>query len=402
MALNAPLEGVRVLDLTRALAGPYCTMLLGDFGADVIKVEEPSRGDESRDWGPPFVADQSAYFLSVNRNKRSVALDLRSVAGRAAARDLAAASDVLVENFRPGTAARLGLGYDELKSRNPALVYCSISGYGQDQPPLAGYDQIVQGTAGLMSITGMPDGPPLKFAVPICDIGAGMFGAHAVLAALWQRERTRQGTYIDVAMQDSAIALLTFIAGRYFATGEAPGREGNDHPIITPYGTFETADGYVNISVGNDQQWQRFCTAMEAPELAADRRFATNRERRASRDELRKELDALLRRFPTSECLRRLADAGIPAGAIRTLDEVFADPAVAARDMKVELQHPSAGPVFVTGAPWKLDAASAPIRRPPPRLGEHTEEVLRELAGYSPAQLESLLPREVASRPEAS
>jgi crotonobetainyl-CoA:carnitine CoA-transferase CaiB-like acyl-CoA transferase len=395
----APLDGVRVLDFTRALSGPYCTMLLADLGADVIKVEEPQRGDESRSWGPPFVGTESAYFLSVNRNKRSVGLDLHSTAGLAAAEELAAASDVVVENFRPGTAGRLGVGYEQLRRRRPDLIYCSISGYGQDQPPLAGYDQIVQGTAGLMSITGMPGGPPIKFAVPICDIGAGMFGAHAVLAALFERQRTGHGRQIDIAMQDTAIAMLTFIAGRYFATGIPPGQEGNDHPIITPYGTFATADGYINLSVGNDSLWRRFCESLDAPELAQDPRFATNRDRRAAREEMRAAINPLLARLSSHECLRRLEAAGIPSGPIRKLDEVFADPMVAARDMRVEVEHPGVGPVAVTGAPWKLDGESAAIRRPPPRLGEHTDEVLRELGVHLGD--ESAETRGDASRPRA-
>jgi crotonobetainyl-CoA:carnitine CoA-transferase CaiB-like acyl-CoA transferase len=378
----APLEGVRVLDFTRALAGPYATMLLGDLGADVVKVEEPESGDETREWGPPFIADQSAYFLSVNRNKRSVALDLKSEGGRETARRLAQVSDVLVENFRPGTMERLGLGVDELGSRRPELIYCSISGYGQGHP-LAGYDQIVQGTAGLMSITGLPGGPPTKFAVPIADVGAGMFAVHAILAALLERQRTGTGRRIDIAMQDSMIALLTFIAGRYFATGVAPGQEGNDHPIITPYGTFATADGYVNVSVGNDNQWQRFCAAIDAPELASDARYAQNRDRRALREEIRAEIETRLRRFSSVECLRRLEAAGIPAGPIRTLDEVFADPLVQDRKMRIEVDHPTAGSISVTGLPWKFEGDEFKVRRPPPRLGEHTQEVVAELLGRS-------------------
>ncbi|HEX2049604.1 MAG TPA: CoA transferase [Actinomycetota bacterium] len=387
---SLPLDGVRVLDFTQALAGPYCTMLLGDLGADVVKVEMPGRGDDTRHWGPPFVEGESSYFMSINRNKRSVALDLKSDGGAQAARDLARASDVVVENFRPGTMTRLGLGPDDLRALDARLVYCSISGFGQDGPPKAGYDQIVQGTAGLMSLTGMPDGPPVKVGVPISDVVGGMFGAHAILAALYERERTGRGRYVDVAMQDSVVALLTFQAGRFFATGEAPGRDGNHHPTITPYGAFEAADGFLNVSVGNDNQWRRFCDALGAPELAADERFATNALRRAARDELYAALEEILRTRTVDEWVARLDDAGVPAGPIRTLDEVFADPVLQARDMVAEMQHPVAGRVRATGPPWRLDGAALPIRRPPPLLGEHTREVLRDVARYDDARVDEL------------
>ncbi|MFZ0217033.1 MAG: CoA transferase, partial [Candidatus Dormiibacterota bacterium] len=290
-----PLEGIRVLDLTHALAGPYCTMLLGDLGADVVKLEPP-QGDQARAWGPPFLGDgehrESSYFLSVNRNKRSVVLDLRSEAGRRAATALALASDVVVENFRPGTAARFGLGADQLRAAKPALVYASISGFGQDWPSLAGYDQIAQGTSGVMSLTGEAQGEPTKVGVPIGDVTAGMFTAHAILAALVGRQgdpvpgAQGGGRTIDVSLNDSLLALLTYQAGRYFATGEAPLRAGNHHATIAPYGTFRTQDGYLNIAVGSDSQYARFCEALAAPDLLADPRFTTNADRQARRDEL--------------------------------------------------------------------------------------------------------------------
>jgi crotonobetainyl-CoA:carnitine CoA-transferase CaiB-like acyl-CoA transferase len=385
-----PLDGVRVLDLTHALAGPYCTMVLGDLGADVIKVEPPGEGDHSRHWGPPFIEGESSYFLSVNRNKRSVALDLKSDQGRCAAQDLAAASDVLVENFKPGTAARLGLGYEELSATNRRLVYASISGFGQSKPTLAGYDQIVQGTAGLMSITGMPDGPPIKLGVPIGDISAGMFAAHAILAALYERERSGHGRRIDVALNDSVLALLTFQAGRYFATGEPPRREGNHHPTIAPYGTFATADGFINLAVGSDDQFRRFCEAIGAAALAADKRFASNRERQHHRPELAEAIEGRLRERSTAAWLPEMEKAGVPAGPIHDLAQAFADPMAVERGMRVELEHPSAGPISVTGVPWKLDHDAALIRRPPPRLGEHTAEVLLEVAGYDRERIRAL------------
>jgi crotonobetainyl-CoA:carnitine CoA-transferase CaiB-like acyl-CoA transferase len=379
-----------VLDFTHALAGPYCTMVLADLGADVIKVEPPGEGDHARHWGPPFLNGESSYFLSVNRNKRSVALDLKSEPGRSAAADLAAASDVLVENFKPGTAARLGAGYEQLSARNPRLIYASISGFGQDRPTLAGYDQIVQGTAGVMSITGLPDGPPIKFGVPIGDITAGMFAAHAILAALYERERTGRGRLIDVALNDSMLALLTFQAGRYFATGEPPSREGNHHPTIAPYGTFTTADGFINLAVGSDEQFRRFCQAIGAPDLAAEQVFRTNRDRQENREELTAAIEERLKVRPTAAWLPEMEKAGVPAGPIHDLEQAFADPVAVEREMRVELDHPSAGRISVTGAPFKLDRGSLPIRRPPPRLGEHTAEVLGEVAGYDAERIRKL------------
>src|ERR1700737_5385814 len=316
-----PLDGIRVLDLTHALAGPYCTMLLGDLGADVIKLEPPLTGDHSRQWGPPFIGSESSYFLSVNRNKRSVVLDLKQRAARAAAQALALASDVVVESFRPGTAERLGLGPLALRARKPELVYASVSGYGQNQPTLAGYDQIAQGTSGLMSVTGAPDDPPTKVGVPVGDITAGMFAAHVILAALVARERTAQGTYIDVALNDALLALHTYQAGRYFATGEIPGREGNYHATIVPYGTFAVQDGFINVAVGSDAQFPRFCEALDAPELADNPRVATNPLRQAARPELNREIARHMSHRTREEWLARLEEHGIPAVPILDIKE---------------------------------------------------------------------------------
>jgi crotonobetainyl-CoA:carnitine CoA-transferase CaiB-like acyl-CoA transferase len=387
-----PLAGIRVLDLTHALAGPFCTMLLGDLGADVIKVEPPGEGDHSRRWGPPFVNGESTYFMSVNRNKRSVVLDLKREAALQAAIDLALASDVLVENFRPGTAARLGLGWDVLHERKPALVYASISGFGQGRPTLAGYDQIAQGTSGLMSITGAPQGQPTKVGVPVGDMVAGMFAAHAIMAALLERTRTGVGRYIDVALNDALLALLTYQAGRYFATGEPPGLEGNHHPTVAPYGTFATRDGHLNLAVGSDEQYRRLCEALQAPELASDPRFASNAERQRARTELAIEIERRLTRRTTGEWLARMEAAGIPAGPILDLAQAFSDQVAVEREMRVEVDHPVAGRISQVGAPWKLDGFSSPVRLAPPLLGEHTAAVLAEVAGYSPEQLAALHP----------
>jgi crotonobetainyl-CoA:carnitine CoA-transferase CaiB-like acyl-CoA transferase len=391
MAVDAslPLDGIRVLDLTHALAGPYCTMLLGDLGADVIKLEPPLTGDHSRQWGPPFIGTESSYFLSVNRNKRSVVLDLKQAPARSTAQALALASDVVVESFRPGTAERLGLGVLALRARKPELVYASISGYGQNQPTLAGYDQIAQGTSGLMSLTGMPDGPPTKVGVPVGDITAGMFAAHAILAGLVARERTGQGAYIDVALNDALLALHTYQAGRLFATGEPPGREGNHHATIAPYGTFAVADGFINVAVGSDVQYRRFCEALEAPELATDPRFASNAQRQSARPQLVGEIEQRLRTKSRAEWLDRLEQHGIPAGPIMDLGEAFASPLAGEREMRVEIDHPKVGRISQIGAPWKFDGRSGPVRLAPPTLGQHTAEVLREVLGYDDAMLEA-------------
>ncbi len=375
-----PLDGIRVLDLTHALAGPYCTMLLGDLGADVVKIEGPT-GDQSRQWGPPFINGESTYFLSVNRNKRSVQVDLKTVEGKAKARALALASDVVVENFKPRAMARLGLGAPELLAVKPSLVYASISGFGQNQPGLVGYDQIAQGTSGMMSVNAPPGAPPTKVGVPIGDVSAGMFATHAILAALIERQRTNTGRYIDVALNDSLLALFTYQAGLLFATGSIPSREGNHHATITPYGTFAVRDGFINLAVATDAQFARFCAALEATDLADDPRFATNADRQAARGTLTRKIEEHLERRTRDEWLVRLRDYGIPAGPILDMAEAFNDPLATERDMRIEVEHPLAGHLSQVGAPWKLDGQSSPIRRPPPVLGEHNGEVLREWLG---------------------
>ena len=375
-----PLAAVRVLDFTQALAGPYCTMMLGDLGADVAKVEPPP-GDHSRQWGPPFINGESSYFLSVNRNKRSVILDLKKKESLHIAEALAKASDVIVENFKPGTMERLGLGATRLQGLKPALVYASISGFGQNQPTLAGYDQIAQGTSGMMSVNATPDGPPTKVGIPIGDISAGMFASNAILAALVERATTGKGRYVDIALNDSLLALFTYQAGRYFATSEVPTQEGNHHATIAPYGTFAVSDGFLNVAVATDAQFQRFCDAIRAPELADDPTLATNALRQAVKHELARRIETYLRRGTREEWLARFEQFGIPAGPILDIEEAFESPLATGRQMRLEIEHPSAGRISQVGAPWKLDGESSPIRRPPPTLGQHTDEVLREWMG---------------------
>jgi formyl-CoA transferase/CoA:oxalate CoA-transferase len=370
-----------VLDFSRVLAGPFCTMQLGDLGARVIKIEQPGRGDDTRAWGPPFVGGESAYFLSVNRNKESFAIDLKDAAASPVIDALLARSDVLVENFRPGTMERLGLGYEDVKARHPRLIYCSISGFGQTGPRRleAGYDAMVQAEGGLMSITGAADGPPYRLGVAIADIGTGLFAVQGILAALYARERHGSGQRLDIAMLDTVTALLTYQASSALATGETPARMGNRHPSIAPYDTFATADGDFVLAVGNDDQFRRFCGVLGRPALGTDARFATNPDRVRNYDALRAELGPLLSRWTRGDLLKALTAAGVPSGAVRSVTEALADPQLAAREMIVPLEHVSAGTIRVVGTPVKLSATPASIRTPPPKLGQHTQKILREL-----------------------
>lgn len=384
-----PLHGITVLDLTRVLSGPYCSMMLADMGARVIKIEQPGTGDDTRGWGPPFLDGESAYFLSINRNKESITVDLKQSAGRTVVERLLDKADVLVENFRPGTLVKLGLDYATLAPKHPALVYCSISGFGQTGPRRreAGYDAVMQGEGGLMSITGSADGPPFRLGVAIADIVTGMFAAQGITLALLARQQSGRGQLVDVAMLDSVIALLSYQAGIYFASNTAPVRMGNRHPTIVPYETFSASDGDFVLAVGNDEQWRRFCRVAG---LDPEERFATNRLRVTNYGELKPILAARLATRTRAEWIGALTAAGVPCGSVRNLQEVFADAQIAARDMVVELEHARAGLLKLLGTPLKLSDTPGAIRTPPPLLGEHTDAVLTRDLGYSVDQVTDL------------
>lgn len=390
--MGGPLEGLRVLDLSRVLAGPVCSMLLGDLGADVLKVEQPGVGDETRSWGPPFTKGESAYFLAINRNKRSLTLNLKDLRGLALLTRLVQASDILIQNFRPGTLERLGLGYAEAARLNGRLIYASLTAYGSSGLGAAkpGYDFIAQGVGGLMSITGLPDGPPTKVGVAVVDVVAGLLLTGLILAALHRRERTGRGEEVETSLLQAAVALLINVASNYLVSGEAPGRWGNAHANIVPYQTFATADGHLNVAIANDGLWRTFCQIIGEPAWAEDPEFATNAARTRNREQLVPLLAARFARLPTAAWLPRLEAAGLPCGSVNTVAEVLADPAVRHLKMVQEVEHPTLGKVPLLGIPFTLAGSPPVIHRPPPRFGEHTGEVLGEVLGLSPEDVEAL------------
>jgi formyl-CoA transferase len=399
-----PLQGIRVVDLTRALAGPYCTMMLGDLGADVIKVERPGRGDDSRGWGPPFVGEpygpypgESAYFIAANRNKRSVTVNLKSPEGQEIVRRLAGVSDALVENFRTGVLDQMGLGYEDLHALNPRLVYCSISGYGRTGPyaQRPGYDFIIQAEGGMMGITGPEEGPPYRVGVPIVDITSGMFAATAILAALRARDLTGEGQLVDISLLDTQVALLANVGSNYLVGGAEPRRLGNAHPNIAPYEAFRARDRWFALAAANQRQWSILCDVIGRPDLKDDPRFATNGARVSNRPALVETLGAAFAARDADEWLAALREAGLPCGPINAVPDVFDHPQAGARHLAMEAEHPTAGPVRLAGFPYKLSQTPAEVRQPPPLLGQHTQEVLTGLLGYSAEKVAGLREREV-------
>ena len=376
-----PLHGLRVIDLTRVLAGPYCAMMLGDMGAEIIKIEEPTHGDDTRAWAP-FKDGVSTFFLGMNRSKKSVSLNLKSTEGAATLRDLIRDADILIENFRPGSLKKLGFDYNSLSETYPQLIYCSITGYGQQGPKsdLPGYDTVIQGEAGLMHVTGARGGPPTRVGVAITDYLAGLYAMNGILLALRDRDETGLGQHVDIALLDSMTAALGLPANVLFATGEELGREGNDHHSLTPYETISVADGLVVVAVGNQRLWRQFCQAIGHPELETDDRFATNTERMRHRPELKALLLGYLASSTRHALIERLRAKAVPCGEVRTLAEALDDPQLLAREMVVEITHPELGSLRALGNPIKLSRTPAIIERPPPGLGQHTAEILAEQA----------------------
>jgi len=386
------LDGITVVDFSRVLAGPYCTMLLADMGADVIKIEQPGKGDDTRAWGPPYLGDQSGYYLAVNRNKRGIAVDLKSDAGRQIALDLVRNADVVVENFRVGVMEKLGLGYDELRAIKPDLIYCSISGFGRSGPYSSrpGYDLIAEAMSGFMSVTGEPDGVGMRAGVAIGDVTTGMMASNMILAALLHRERTGEGQLVEAALLDTIVGWLINANLYYLITGENQPRTGNAHALVVPYQEFQAADLPMIITAGNDRLFAALCATIDRPDLPEDPRFRTNSDRIANRAELAALIEAELARKPAAEWAELLEAAGVPSAPINTMAEVFADPHVLARQMLVEVEHATLGSIQLPGVPMKFSATDAAVRSAPPVLGQHTREVLRERCNMDDAAIDEL------------
>lgn len=396
-----PLEGIRIFDLTRILAGPTCTQYLGDLGADVIKIERPDQGDDTRKWGPPYVkghdgedTGESAYYLCANRNKRSVTINLASEEGQQLARRMIKECDILVENFKVGGLKAYGLSYDDLKEENPSLIYCSITGFGQTGPyaPRAGYDFLAQGLGGIMSITGTPGVEPVKVGVGIADVMCGMYASTAILAALRHRDRTGEGQHIDCCLLDTQVAWLINEGVNYLVSGEIPKPRGNEHPNIVPYKVFECADGHVILAVGNDGQYQKWCTFAGAEELASDPRFETNSKRVKYREELYALMPAYMTQKTVAEWVDGLASRGVPCSPVNNIAQVFDDPQVKARGMRIDLPHEAAGEgtVPLIANPVKMSGSPVQYRYAPPTLGQHTNQVLQELLGIDDEEVGAL------------
>ena len=390
--MAGPLEGIRVVDLSRILAGPYCTMMLGDLGADVIKIEQPGAGDDTRTWGPPYVAGESTYYLSINRNKRSVTLNLKDDRARDLLFRLVAEADVFIENFKVGGLAAMGLGYERLRDVNPRLVHCSITGFGPDGPYATrpGYDFVAQGMGGVMSLTGEPDGQPMKVGVAIADLTTGMFSCVAILAALRHRDQTGLGQHIDCSLLESVVAWLIHHGSAYLLAGVEPDRVGNAHLNVVPYRLFRASDKWFIVATGNDRQYYALCGVIGRPELAEDPRFRHNRDRVANREVLESALAEAFATRTAEEWTEALLAVGVPSGPVNSVPEVFRDPQVLARNMLMELAHPTIGTIKQAGFPFKLSETPAEARRHPPLLGEQTDEVLGEVLGLGAAEIEAL------------
>lgn len=392
------LDGIRIIDLTRILAGPYCTMLLGDLGADVIKIERPGRGDDTRQWGPPFTQTsdgrqgESAYFLAANRNKRSLTLNLKSEKGVSILKDLIRQGDVLVENFRTGTLAQWGLDYEQLQTLRPGLIYCTVTGYGYTGPykNRPGYDFMVQAMGGFMSVTGPKEGEPTRAGIAIADLATGIFASNAILAALFARERTGRGQRIDMALLDSQVALMSYVASNFLVSADLPQRQGNGHPNIVPYQPFKARDHYFAFACGNDRQWARFCTAVDKPKWINHERLATNADRVINRDYVTELLAALFATRNAADWMALCDEIGLPSAPINDMAQLFANEQVQARQMQVNWPHPTAGTVPLLQSPLKIPTAPAAIRYPPPLLGQHTDEILEALLGIEAAERQQL------------